>query len=153
MTAESVFAAANTIALVAWIVLTLFQRRKWATDWAVLAAVTLFATAYVAIIALRWWGSTGGFSSLSEVAALFSDRWLLLAGWLHYLAFDLLVGRWEVRDASNRMIAPWLVAPFLALTFMFGPAGWMSYILLRRAFGADAVTATSGSSCRPDRAG
>src|SRR4051812_16963379 len=142
MTPETIFATANTAALVAWVLLTLFQRRKWAADGAVLAAVTLFATAYVAIIAIRWWGSTGGFSSLSEVAALFSDRWLLLAGWLHYLAFDLLVGRWEVRDASDRMIAPWLVAPCLALTFMFGPAGWMSYILLRRAFSAHVVTAS-----------
>src|SRR5215212_2230726 len=118
MTAATVFSIANTTALAAWIVLVIFQRRRWATDGMVFGAVTLFAVAYVAIVAARWFGSSGGFSSLAGVAQLFSDRWLLLAGWLHYLAFDLLVGRWEVRDAANRAIPPWLVAPFLLLTFM-----------------------------------
>ena len=132
MTPETVFSVANTTALVAWIVLVIFQGRRWATDGAVLVAVSVFAAAYVAIIATRWAGSSGGFSSLSGVAALFSDPWLLLAGWLHYLAFDLLVGRWEARDAAERGITPWLVAPCLALTFMFGPAGWLSYVALRR---------------------
>lgn len=134
MSAETLFSLANTIALVAWIALVLFQRRRWATDGVVLAAVTAFATAYVAIIATRWAGSSGGFSSLGGVAALFSDRWLLLAGWLHYLAFDLLVGRWETRDAARLGVTPWLVAPFLAATFMFGPAGWLSYAVLRRVY-------------------
>jgi hypothetical protein len=44
----------------------------------------------------------GGFSSLAAVAELFSNQWLLLAGWVHYLAFDLFVGTWETRDAVDR---------------------------------------------------
>jgi hypothetical protein len=132
VSADTVFSLANTTALVAWMVLALFQRRRWATDGVVTVAVTVFATAYVAILGTRWSGSSGGFSSLGGVATLFSDRWLLLAGWLHYLAFDLLVGRWEARDAALRGVSPWLVAPCLALTFMFGPAGWLSYVVLRR---------------------
>jgi len=31
------------------------------------------------------------------VAQLFENRWLLLAGWVHYLAFDLFIGAWETR--------------------------------------------------------
>ncbi len=131
MSAEAVFSLANTTALVAWISLAVFQRRRWATDGVVMVAVAGFAAMYIAIIALRWSGSSGGFSSLGGVATLFSDRWLLLAGWLHYLAFDLLVGRWEARDAARRGVSRWLVAPCLALTFMFGPAGWLSYVVLR----------------------
>ena len=87
---------------------------------------------YVAIIASAWGGSEGGFSSLDGVASLFANRWLLLAGWTHYLAFDLLVGGWEVRDARERGIPHLLVVPCLALTFMFGPAGWLLYQLIRR---------------------
>ncbi|MBV9613183.1 MAG: DUF4281 domain-containing protein [Acidobacteriaceae bacterium] len=30
-----------------------------------------------------------------------SHPWLLLAGWVHYLAFDLLVGSWELQDATK----------------------------------------------------
>jgi hypothetical protein len=77
-------------------------------------------------------GSTGGFSSLSAVAALFADPWLLLAGWIHYLAFDLIVGGWEVRDARRRSISHGLVVPCLFLTFMFGPAGWLAYMTVRK---------------------
>ena len=36
----------------------------------------------------------GGFGSLAGVARLFTVEGLLLAGWIHYLAFDLFVGSW-----------------------------------------------------------
>jgi hypothetical protein len=71
--------------------------------------------------------SEGGFSSLPDVARLFMNPWLLLAGWIHYLAFDLLVGSWEARDARKHGINHLLVIPCLILTFMFGPAGWLLY--------------------------
>ena len=82
----------------------------------------------------HWSGSSGGFSSLPDVAALFGNPWLLLAGWTHYLAFDLLVGSWEVRDARDRGVPHRLVLPCLALTFLFGPAGWLLYRSLRTAY-------------------
>jgi hypothetical protein len=56
---------------------------------------------------------------------------LLLAGWVHYLAFDLFVGCWEVRDARELGISYYLVVPCLICTFLFGPAGWLIYFLLR----------------------
>ena len=142
MTAEAVFSVANTTALITWIMLVLFQRRRWATDVVVITAVTLFAVAYVAIIAPRWSSSQGGSSTLGGVAMLFSNPWLLLAGWIHYLAFDLLVGRWEARDAAERGISQWIVAPCLAMTFMFGPAGWLSYCIMRRFVGSDGAKST-----------
>jgi hypothetical protein len=50
---------------------------------------------------------------------------------VHYLAFDLFVGGWEVRDAVARGVSRWLVAPCLLLTFIFGPAGWLAYYAVR----------------------
>ena len=73
----------------------------------------------------------GGFGSLADVSALFQDPWTLLAGWIHYLAFDLLTGVWETRDAARRGVPHWLVVPCLFLTFMFGPAGWLLYMGVR----------------------
>jgi hypothetical protein len=99
-----------------------------------LVVPALLAAAYVALIASNWGSANGGFSSLAGVSALFSSPWLLLAGWIHYLAFDLLVGTWEVRDALARDIPQLLVVPCLALTFMFGPAGWLLYAGLRLAY-------------------
>jgi hypothetical protein len=93
----------------------------------------LFAIAYVAIVVAVFWSASGSFSSLSGVAELFGNRWLLLAGWLHYLAFDLLIGRWEMIDARERGIHFLLVAPCLVVTFLFGPAGWLAYQIVRTA--------------------
>ena len=96
-----------------------------------MAVPAILAAVYVAIIATKWAGSSGGFSSLSAVAMLFSNPWLLLAGWTHYLAFDLFIGSWEVRDARDRGLPHLLVLPCLALTFLFGPAGWLLYLTMR----------------------
>ena len=133
MTPDVIFSIANSVALASWILIAAVPRRRWATGVvAGLVVPALFAVAYGAIIAVRFAGSDGGFSSLPAVAALFADPWLLLAGWLHYLAFDLLVGSWEVRDAQARGISHLLVLPCLVLTFMFGPVGWLLYVALTR---------------------
>lgn len=75
----------------------------------------------------NWIGSPGGFGSVADVALLFTNPWLLVAGWVHYLCFDLLIGCWEVRDARERGVPHAFVVPCLLLTFMFGPAGWLLY--------------------------
>ena len=128
MSPESLFAIANQIALVSWLLLAIAPRRAWVTGIVAGTVVpALFAAAYVAILLTAWPGSPGGFSTLGAVAQLFSNPWLLLAGWLHYLCFDLLIGWWEVRDAQARGLPHLLVVPCLALTFLFGPAGWLLY--------------------------
>jgi hypothetical protein len=58
-----------------------------------------------------------------------------LAGWIHYLAFDLLVGIWEVRDSHERGVPHWLVIPCLFFTFMLGPIGFLLYCAVRYFFG------------------
>jgi hypothetical protein len=139
MNPELAFSIVNTAALIGWIALVLLPRRRWVYDLVPTIAAALFAIAYVAIIAPRWLTSPGGFSSLAAVAALFSNRWLLLAGWIHYLAFDLLVGSWEVRDSRRRGIPHLAVVPCLLLTFMFGPAGWLLYMTIRSVRGQRAA--------------
>jgi hypothetical protein len=132
MTANHVFAIINPIALVSWVLLIILPGRRWVTDVVTgLAVPALFATLYTAIIVTNFFRSPGGFSSLPEVALLFSNPWLLLAGWMHYLAFDLLVGTWVARDARMRNMPYLLLAPCLVLTFLFGPAGWLLYRGLR----------------------
>ena len=126
---------ANGMAVVVWLLLIVLPRQRWVTGLlAPVATPAVFAAIYVAIIVTQWKGSAGGFSSLPAVATLFSQPWLLLAGWMHYLAFDLIIGSWEVRDARERRIPHTAVVPCLALTFMFGPAGWLAYSGLRTAY-------------------
>ena len=134
MTAETVFSIANLIALVSWLLLILVPRQRWSVGVTRTAVPLLLAALYSALIASHW-GGPGGFSSLADVALLFNNPWLLLAGWVHYLAFDLLVGSWEVEDARSRGIAHLFVVPCLILTFLFGPGGWLLYQGVRRVAG------------------
>lgn len=144
MSPEQLFSVANTVAAVSWLLLAILPRRRWVVGVVTGTVVpALFAVLYVGLVASTFGRVEGGFSTLAAVAALFSNSWLLLAGWVHYLAFDLLTGTWEVRDAQARGIPHLLVVPCLFLTFMFGPAGWLLYMALRSAFAAPAVTATT----------
>jgi len=68
--------------------------------------------------------------SARNAAALFA---CVLAGWVHYLAFDLFIGCWIVLDAQERHIKHLLLVPCLGLTFMFGPVGLLLYFILRAA--------------------
>src|SRR6516225_9353936 len=103
MTPQQVFSIANTVALIAWIMLAVLPGRPWVTKTITTKVVPLlFAVLYTAIAVSLVSRAPGGFSTLAAVATLFSNPWLLLAGWIHYLAFDLLVGSWEARDAYAR---------------------------------------------------
>lgn len=128
MTPDQIFTIANPLAALTWLVLIVVPRR--ATLIAGLVVPALFAVLYAGLIAANWGGAEGGFSTLADVAALFGNRWMLLAGWVHYLCFDLLVGAWEVQDARTRGIPHLLVVPCLVLTFLFGPIGWLLYKVL-----------------------
>ena len=62
---------------------------------------------------------------------LFSVPWAVTIGWIHYLAFDLFVGCWELRDSQKKGIPHWVMLPCLFLTFMLGPTGLVVYLVIR----------------------
>lgn len=129
MSPEQIFGLTNAIAVLSWLLLALLPGRRWVTEVVAGKAVPmLFAALYVVIVATTFAGAEGSFSTLDGVATLFSNPWLLLAGWLHYLAFDLLIGTWEARDARERGVPQLLLVPCLFFTLMFGPAGWLLYV-------------------------
>ena len=97
---------------------------------AVVVAITL-AMLYAALIGSYWANGKGDFGSLAGVGMLFSRPPLLLAGWVHYLCFDLLVGTWEREEAIAIGLPRWLLLPCLVLTFMFGPVGFLLFMALR----------------------
>ena len=76
----------------------------------------------------------GGFDSLAHVQELFTYPWAALAGWMHYLAFDLFIGAMIAREVINCGIPRWFLIILLPLTFMFGPIGYVGFQLTRLAF-------------------
>jgi hypothetical protein len=132
MTAEQLFSALNLLALAAWLPLVFRPRVRWTSTLLPVVVPSVLAALYVVLVAATLARSEGGFSSLAGVRALFENPWALLAGWTHYLAFDLFIGGWEVRDAQRRGIPHLLIVPALVLTFLFGPAGLLLYLATRR---------------------
>jgi flagellar biosynthesis protein FliQ len=133
MTPEKVFSLCNMLAPVGWLILIFAGKNAKARLVAGVVIPLLLAAIYLVLITAHFGESTGSFSTLAGVAALFSDRWLLLAGWVHYLAFDLFTGAWQVRDAQLNAIPHLLVIPCLVLTFLFGPVGLLLYFGIRTA--------------------
>ena len=132
MTPDVLFQIANPLALVGWIALASSPLAPRAAQLVAGMVVPLVLSAgYTAVVLAFWSSADGGFDSLANVARLFESRWLLLAGWVHYLVFDLLVGAWVVRTARREGIAHLLVLPCLAATFLFGPAGYLLFQGLR----------------------
>jgi hypothetical protein len=143
MTAERLFSILNPIALVGWVLLVLFPKKPWASHVVPVVIPAVLSAVYAVLVATSLPGSEGGFSSLAGVSALFANPWALLAGWTHYLAFDLFIGGWEVRDAQRRAIPHWIMIPVLFLTFMLGPVGLLLYLGVRSFMGK---TPSTGSA-------
>ncbi len=128
---ESIFSACSTLAIVGWVLLVALPRQRHAHMAAGLVIPLVISVVYLVLIAQHFGRSDGGFGSLADVARLFSNPALLLAGWVHYLAFDLFIGGWEVRDAHRHGISHLVVVPCLLLTFMLGPIGLLAYFAVR----------------------
>ena len=132
MTPEKIFSLCGAIAMVGWAGLVFAPRWTITRDWAApVVAPLLIAVFYVWLMATNPAPEGGGFGSLQEVATLFTVEKLLLAGWIHYLAFDLFVGAWEVKDAQEQGVHHLLVIPCLFATLMFGPGGLLLYWIIR----------------------
>jgi len=135
MTLETLFSLCNALALPAWLLLAVAPRWRF-TNLVVHSGAwpLVYAVIYTALILYYFGQGEGGFGSLAGVMMLFDQPGAVMAGWVHYLAFDFFIGSWEVRNAKKHNIPHWLVVPCLFFTFMFGPIGLLLYILLRTAF-------------------
>jgi hypothetical protein len=136
MQPDYLFQIVNPMVLPGWLLLLLAPGWRWTQTVAAVLLPLVLACVYLVTLAVALSSGGGGnFNSLAGVAALFRNPMALLAGWIHYLAFDLFIGAWEVRDARRRGVSRWLVSPCLVLTFLFGPVGLLCYFGARRSVG------------------
>jgi hypothetical protein len=136
MTAGFVFSLANMLALASWVLLGLaiILKKPWLRDqltgrWIPLALSALYA----ALIVLFFGSGEGGFNSLADVQKLFTFEWIALAGWVHYLAFDLFIGAWIAQRFAAENLPRWPLILILPLTFMLGPMGFLLAEIARAA--------------------
>lgn len=126
MMAENVFSLAGAAVMAGWVVLIVGPRRfAWLNALPLWIIPGGLSAVYAALILSRFSGTGGGFDSLASVAQLMSDDWALLAGWVHYLAFDLFVGSVMAARMDRVAVSRIVQAPILGATFMLGPLGFL----------------------------
>ena len=134
MSAETVFSVCSILVLPGWLLLLFLPRWRW-TLAVISAGVVPFCLGlvYLSLVVSQAsaWPEGGGFGSVQEVAVLFKNPYMLTAGWIHYLAFDLFVGCWEMQDSHKHQIPHAVVVPCLLFTFLLGPVGLVGYLLVR----------------------
>jgi hypothetical protein len=138
MMAETIFALGNVVVLPFWGLMILAPgwagtRRVTASPWIAAPPAVLYLVMFAALL----FGQAGppldlaAFGSAAGVGALLSSPEGAAIGWMHFLAFDLFVGRWAYLDGRARGLSPWLMGPVLFATLMAGPLGLLLYLLAR----------------------
>mmetsp|Transcript_8723 Transcript_8723/g.12848 ORF Transcript_8723/g.12848 Transcript_8723/m.12848 type:complete len:110 (+) Transcript_8723:8-337(+) len=81
-------------------------------------------------------GDAPDFSTFEGVVNLFKDPNGVFVGWIHYVVFDALVGRWIALDSVDRgcslLVHVFVIVPVIFLTLMLGPMGWLLYVAVVR---------------------
>lgn len=96
----------------------------------------IYVIGVVAVLAETGLGAVADFGSAEGVVRLLSDPDVALIAWIHLLAFDHLVGVLIFRDNLRNDVVPVPVQSILLfLTLMFGPAGFLTYWIVRVARG------------------
>ncbi len=132
MDPDQLFQIANAIAMIGWITLIIFPDKSWTNKLLTGVVITLFGVVYTFIIFTSITpGDFNNFSTLDGVMGLFTNEKGVLAGWIHYLAFDLMTGLYIVNNARKFNINRWILLPSLIFTFMLGPFGLLLYFIIR----------------------
>ena len=132
MSYDQLFRLVNIIALLSWIVLAIFPFRPFTNKLLIGLVVSLLCLFYsVLVYRILQPGDLEKFQTLQGVMSLLSTPGAALAGWVHYLAFDLMTGLFIANNAAKHGIKYLWVLPCLVFCFMLGPLGLLLYLLIR----------------------
>lgn len=129
MEIAQLFQICNLIVMPCWLALIFIPENPWVKK-IIVGVVIALALVYISQLANFFTMEEGGFGSLEDVMILFKNEKAVLSGWVHYLAFDLLIGFWIATTAAAKGISKFLVAPCLLCTFMLGPVGFFLFMIL-----------------------
>ena len=68
---------------------------------------------------------------LNELSRLFEDNLYLMMFWTHFVAINLFLGGWIVKDAQKFSINKVLLAIPLIIIYLIGPIGLFIYWIIR----------------------
>ena len=129
---ELVFQFSNILALAGWLLLLIVPDWKWTRPVVSGVVITLLSGIYVGIFFISFeLSDIQRLTTLKGLEGLVNSYSALIVGWVHYLAFDLLVGLYIVNNAAKHGISRYIIFPCLILTFLAGPTGLLLYFIIR----------------------
>jgi len=132
MNFELFFSIASSLAMIGWLILLLLPRRwRWLNWIPSLVIPAILSIGYILLISRYFFFTEGGFDTLANVQLLFTSPALALAGWVHFLAFDLLIGAYIAKKSDQLGLSRLIQAPILLSTFMFGPFGYLLFLITK----------------------
>ena len=97
----------------------------------ILSGVYIFVLYKSYLINYDFIGNFSLYLGLNELSRLFEDSLYILFFWTHFIAINLFVGGWIVKDSQKFYINKILVAMPLIITYLIGPIGLFVYWVIR----------------------
>ncbi|NDJ54345.1 MAG: DUF4281 domain-containing protein [Chloroflexi bacterium] len=131
---DLVFSLSSLLVMPFWLLMIFagfwkFTERVISVVWILVPAALLYSILVLPDIA----GVLGQVSnpSLDGIAALLGTPQGATIAWVHFLAFDVFVGRWAYLDGREQRIPWYLVSITLVFILMLGPLGFLLYLALQ----------------------
>lgn len=145
---SSIFRLSSLLVLPFWVLMIFVPRWRWTTrimrsPFVSVAPAALYIVLVLPHLAEIWPAVSQ--PTIGGVAALLGSPAGATIAWIHFLAFDVFVGRWIYLDSGARRISAWLISPVLFFTLMLGPLGFLLYLIIRFAAGFDSGNRTAVS--------
>ena len=145
---ETIFSLSGLLALPFWFLIIVLPKWRWTHRiMSSLLVIVPALAAYSLLVLPRLAEILPAVMKpeLAQIAQLLGTPEGATIGWIHFLAFDLFVGRWVYLDSRERDLNPFLMAPILFFVLMLGPFGLLLYLILRVLWRAP-VRETGGSN-------
>lgn len=136
---ETLFTLGNILVMPFWFLMIALPNWSWTRRiagswWGIGTVAVMYVIALVGSFFVIGGGAPTDLASLGTaagIAALLGTPVGAATGWLHYLAFDLFVGRWAYLDSLGKPLNRWLVGIALFFILMAGPFGLLLYLGLK----------------------
>ena len=137
-TIETLYMWINLGVLPFWFILIVFPQshlsRIFVTSifpFFILSVVYIFILYKSYLIGYDFDGNFSLYLGLSELSRLFEDHLYIMIFWTHFIAINLFIGGWIVKDSQKFSINKILMAVPLIVTYLIGPIGLLLYWIIR----------------------
>ena len=137
-TIETLYMWVNLGVLPFWFILIIFPQshlsRIFVTSifpFFILSGVYIFILYKSYLTGYDFDGNFTLYLGLSELSRLFEDHLYIMIFWTHFIAINLFIGGWIVKDSQKFSINKVLMAVPLIVTYLIGPIGLFFYWIIR----------------------